>query len=880
MTRLALLIIRVATPQAHREFVVGDTIERAAEIERSQGETAALRWLWREAWRVIVRAPHHRLVVRTTGGRERGVGMRSCSLRDDVRFAIRSLRKAPGVTFVVVLTLAVAIGANTAIFSVVDGVLRNPLPYPDENQIVRVGATSYTAPDDPSSFSDRGYWHFVDNNRSFEKFGAYRVQNGTMPLTGDGSPLLLEGAGMSLSAFEALGVSPEIGRLPTSEEDAPGGPLVVLLSHELWVSHYGADPSILGRTINLLGVSREVVGVMPAGYGFPTSEMDVWFPLALNPASANFGGHNIRAIARLAAGVTIEAAIQDARSLIARFGEAGYDQGWFERIFDGNAVVRPLRDEIVGDVRPALLIVLGTVGFVLLVACSNVANLLLVRAESRRREHAVRMALGAGRARLARQALVESTLLALAGGTTGVLLAHLGVRALIATAPAGIPRLDEIDIDGTALAVTAVVSVAAGLLFGSLPAIRSSAQRTMAALRDGGRSATGSDARHRARNTLVATQIALAFVLVVGAGLMLRSFEALRSVDPGFSADGVLTFELRPLPAKYRDDRAATQLHNRLIERLEAVPGVTRAGGINRLPLTGTWNGIAAVIEEFPPAEGELPPATNFLRATAGYFEAMGVPLVEGRTFAADEGDADLVPILISESLKRQYWPDDSALGKRITVGQERTQVVGVVGDLRDQRLDEPARPSMYLPAARGAITMTVRTSVEPLSLVNAVRSAIAEVDPDLPMGKVQTMDRVVGDSMSRTTFTASVLLIAALVALFLGSVGIYGVLSYVVSQRTAEIGIRSALGANPEDVRRLILSQGLRLTGIGVGIGLATAVALGRLLATQLYGVSPIDPVTIAAAAAVFVAVALFASLPPAARAARTAPVDALRAG
>jgi predicted permease len=880
MTRLALLIIRVATPAAHREFVVGDTMERAAEIERTQGETVASRWLWREARRVIVRAPYHRLVVRAAGVGAKGVGMFGWGFREDFRFAVRSLRKAPGVSSVIVLTLAVAIGANTAIFSVVDGVLRTPLLYPDEGRIVRVGATSHGAPDDPGSFSDRGYWHFVNNNRSFEKFGAYRVQNGTMPLTGDGSPLMIEATAMSLSAFEVLGLMPEIGRLPTPEEDAPGGARVVLLSHELWVSRYGADPSILGRTINLLGFPCEVIGVMPAGYDFPAPEMDVWAPLALNPASTNFAGHNIRAIAKLAPGVTIDAAIQEARGLIARFGEAGYDQSWFERIFDGGAVVRPLRDEIVGDVRPALLIVLGTVGFVLLIACSNVANLLLVRAESRRQEHAVLMALGAGRARLARQTLVESALLALAGGATGVLLAHLSVRSLVAIAPVSIPRLEEIDIDGTALAVTAVVSLGAGLLFGSLPAIRSSSLRAMAALRDGGRTATGSRTRNRARNTLVATQIALSFVLVVGAGLMLRSFEALRSVDPGFSAAGVLTFELRTLATKYPDDRAAAQLYDRLIERLEAVPGVSRAGGINRLPLTGGWEGLAAVIEEFPPAEGELPPAVNFLRATAGFFEAMGVPLVEGRTFTVDEGDAELVPVVISESLKRLYWPNGSALGKRISVGRQRTQVVGVVGDLRDERLDVPARPTMYAPAARGALTMTVRTSVEPLGVVSAVRSAVAELDADLPMGRIRAMERVVGDSMSRTSFTASVLLIAALVALFLGSVGIYGVLSYVVSQRTAEIGIRTALGATPQVVRRMILLQGMWLVGIGVVVGLGTAVALGRFLATQLYGVSPVDPVTIAVAAAIFVAVAMLASLLPAARAAGTAPVDALRTG
>ena len=881
MTQLALLIIRVVTPQAHREFVLGDTVERAAEIERSQGASAASRWLWREALRVVARAPHHRLVVRAAAGNTNGVAIFSWNVLDDVRFAVRSLLKTRGVTLVIVSTLAVAIGANTAIFSVVKAVLLSPLPYPEQDRVVRVGATTFAGPDSPASFSDRGYWHFVNNNRSFEKFGAYRVQDGTRPLIGDGPALLLESAGMSLSAFEALGVMPELGRLPTPEEDAPGGALVGLLSHEVWVSRYGADPSVLGRTINVFGFSLEVIGVMPAGYDFPTPEMDLWFPLALNPASQNWGGHNIRAIARLAPGVTIEAAIEDARSLIARFGEVGYDRAWLEGISNGGAIVRPLRDEIVGDVRQALLVVLGTVGFVLLIACSNVANLLLVRADGRRQENAVRLALGAGRARLARQMLVESALLALAGGAAGVLLAHLGVRALVAIAPASIPRLDEIGIDGTALAVTALVSLLAGVLLGSLPAIRSSSVRTMAALRDGGRTATGSRTRHRVRNALVTTQVALAFVLVIGAGLMLRSFEALRSVDPGFSADGVLTFEVQPLPAKYPDDRAKMQLYDRLIERLEAIPGVTRVGGINTLPLTDPGDGVTAVIEEFPPAEGEGAPVFHFRRATPGYFEAMGVPVIEGRTFAATDGGQERLPILISDSLKARYWPDESALGKRILWGGSTpTEVVGVVGDVRDQRLEEPATPRIYLPPARGAMTMTVRTTVDPLSVVNAARAAIAELDGDLPMGKVQALERVVGDSMSRTSFTASVLLIAALVALFLGSVGIYAVLSYVVSQRTTEIGIRTALGATPEIVRRMVLSQGLRVAAVGVLIGLAGALALGQVMAAQLYGVSPVDPVTLVAAAAIFSAVTVLASLLPAARAAATAPVDALRVG
>jgi putative ABC transport system permease protein len=881
MRPLALLIIRFATPRAHREFIFGDTLERAAEIERTQGAAAASRWLWREAWRVVVRAPYHCLVVRAAPGHPSGrATFFAWSFVDDARFAVRSLRKSPGVTFVVVLTLAVAIGANTAIFSVVEAVLLSPLPYPDQDRIVRVGA-SFSGSDSPGSFSDRGYWHFVDNSRSFEKFGAYRVQNGTMPLTGDGPPLLLEGTAMSLSAFEALGVSPEIGRLPTPEEDAPGGAIVALLSHELWVSRYGADPSVLGRTVNVLGFPAEVIGVMPAGYDFPTPDMDLWFPLALNPASQNWSGHNIRAIARLAPGVTTEAAAEDARSLIARFGEVGYARTWLEGVWSGGAIVRPLRDEIVGDMRPALLIVLGTAGFVLLVACSNVANLLLVRVDGRRQENAVRMALGAGRARLARQVLVESALLALAGGAAGMLLAHLGVRALVAIAPASIPRLDAIGIDGTALAVTALVALLAGLLLGSLPAIRSSSVRTLAALRDGGRSAAGSRTRHRARNLLVTSQVALAFVLVIGAGLMVRSFEALQSVDLGFSAEGVLTFEVRPLGTKYGDDRGVAQLYGRLIERLEAIPGVTRVGGINTLPLTDLGDGVTSLIEEFPPAEGEGLPVFMFRRTTPGYFEAMGVPVIEGRTFAATDGDQERLPMLISESLKARYWPDESALGKRILFGgRTPAEVVGVVGDVRDQRLEEPAEPRMYLPPARGAMTMTVRTTVDPLSVVAAIRSAIAELDGDLPMGKIQTLERVVGDSMSRTSFTASVLSIAALVALFLGSVGIYGVLSYVVSQRTAEIGIRTALGATPEVVRRMILSQGMWLVGIGVLLGLVAAVALGGLLGSQLYGVSPFDPVTILIAAAIFVAVAILASLRPAARAAGASPLDALRTG
>ena len=542
---------------------------------------------------------------------------------------------------------------------------------------------------------------------------------------------------MTLSAFEVLGVLPELGRLPTPEEDAPGGPSVVLLSHDLWVSRYGADPSILGRTIDVNGTPREVIGVMPAGYDFPTTrptpDIDVWIPFQLDPASTNFGSDYINAIARLAPGVTIEAAIDDARSLVARFDEAGYAPSWFESIFDGGAVVRPLRDYIVGDARQPLLIVLGTVGFVLLIACSNVANLLLVRAEGRRQENAVRMALGSGRARLARQMLIESALLALMGGAAGVLLAHAGTRALVSLGPAsGIPRLGEIGIDGAALAFTAVVSVLAGVLFGVLPAFRSSSTDTMGALRDGGRNATLGRDRHRTRNALVMTQVALAFVLVIGSGLMVRSFAALRSVDPGFSAENVLTFTVRPLATKYADAEAVAQFYDRLIERLEAVPGVTRAAAINALPLASDRCCNCRHRDRgVPSGRGRsCRPASGSHRTTPGYFEAMSIPVVEGRAFTADDHNRRLGSVIISRSVKDRYWPDTSALGKRITVGA----YPGAGRRRRRRRTRSESRRSRRIrtctcrcstPRAAlensfrcQAMTLTVRTAVEPLSLV------------------------------------------------------------------------------------------------------------------------------------------------------------------
>ncbi len=808
------------------------------------------------------------------------------SFPQDVRIALRSLAKAPTFAAVTIATLGVAIGANTAIFSVVDGVLLRPLPYPDADRIVRVSAATLPqAGGGEAPFSDRGYWHFKDNNRAFEAFGGYELGNPQWPLTGDGPPLQVDVALLSLSAFEVIGTLPQRGRFPAPEEDVPDAPLVVLLSDGLWVDRYGADPGIIGRTIELNGAAREVIGVMPPGYDFPNPEIDVWAPSRLNPASENFGGHHIAAVARLAPGATIDSANEDARSLIARFDEVGYGPQWFQGVLSGEAIVETLKNEIVGDSREPLLILLGTVGFVLRIACSNVANLLLVRAESRTRERAVRIALGSGRRRLVQYVMTESMLLALAGGALGILLAWVGTKTLVASGPPSIPRLRGIGINGNVLFFTATIALVSGLLFGLLPALRAGSKRTLAALRDGGRGATIGRDRHRARSALVVGQVALALMLLVGSALMVRSFQELRSVDPGFEAEGLMSFRLSLPPNKYPNADATALFYDQLLERLEAIPGAVSAGGINNLPLTGGGAILTAQIDDFPVPEGEFPPAFFARRVTPGYFGTMGIPIVEGREFTPEDHNARLGSILISESVKRQFWPNESAIGKRITTQGAPARVVGVVGDVHDTGLEVEAEQFAYKPmldSVGGGVRpmmMVVRADGDPSTLAPAIRDVVTALDPDLPLTEVRTMDDILGDSLSRTSFTMSLLLLASLVALFLGSVGIYGVLSYVAAQRSAEMGVRLALGADAANVRKIILSQGMALAGLGVVLGLAGAAGLGRVLGTLLYGVSPLDPATLASVSLLFLVVAAAASLVPAARAARTPPAVALRA-
>jgi putative ABC transport system permease protein len=814
------------------------------------------------------------------------------SIVEDVRIAFRTLLKERGFTAITVLTLAVAIGANTAIFSVVDSVQLRPLPYPDADRVVTVAAATLPEPGRTGElpFSPRGYWHFVDNNRVFDGFGGYVRVPSQMALTGDGHPLQVDVGRMTASAFEVLGTLPQRGRLPTLEEDVPGGRRVALLSHGLWVSRYGSDPGVIGRSIELSGIQWQVIGVMPNGYNFPTPEVDVWIPRYLNPESENFGIHSIYGIARLAPGSTIESAVDDAESLIARFGEAGYGPTWFTGVFSGEAFVRTVKEQLVGDARQPLLILLGAIAFLLLIACSNVANLFLVRAEARTSENAVRMALGSGRGRLIRYALTESILLALIGGAAGVLLAYLGTRALVLVGPVSIPRLDEIGIRGSTLLYTGVVSIFIGFFFGLFPALHSGSNKMLGALRDGGRGAMVGGDRHRARSALVVAQVALALVVLVGSGLMVRSYQKLRAVAPGYEAEGLLTFRLAPTRQKYGSPEAVAQFYDEVIGRLEDMPRVTSAGGVTVLPLHGTMTRLPTIIDEFPPTEDEFPPAFLIRRATPGYFETMGIPLVEGRGFTADDHNARLGSMIVSRSLKDRYWPDVSALGKRMSVGVSARSVgaparsVGVVGDLQATGLEIPAEQYIYLPmldSVGGGVTamsMVVRTEADPLSLVPAIRRVIESIDADLPISSIRTMEDVVSDSLSRTSFTMTLLVLAAMIALFLGSVGIYGVISYIVSQRTSEIGVRLALGAGSSQVRWMILKQGMRLAGAGVVGGLLAATAMGQLLTSLLYGVSPFDVPTFAGGSVIFLAVAALAGIVPALRAARIPPAQSLQ--
>jgi putative ABC transport system permease protein len=803
------------------------------------------------------------------------------SIVDDTRVALRGLSKSPGFALVVVLTLGVGIGANTAIFTVVHAVLLRPLPYPDQERVVTIGLDRPESGPGELGFADVGYRHFLERHRSFEYFGVY--QSAVMPLTGAGEPVQLDVGLMTNSAFAALRIQPLLGRLPDDVEDISGGPLVVVLSHAFWVARFGGDPDVVGTTIALDARTREIIGVMPPEFAFPADGIDLWVPLQLDPASQNVGMIRYRGIARLRDQATLASASADADRLLKTLGDVGYGPAWFERTFAGRAYVDTLKEYVVGDSRRALLIVLGAVSFVLVIACVNVANLFLVRAEARIRQSALRAALGATRSRLIRETLAETLILAVVGGVLGLVLAWVGIHALRAVDPTSIPRLAGVELDETVFAYTAGVSVLLGLLVAALPGARTNPSRLRDALADGGRGGGVGRDRQRVRGAFVVAEVALALVLLIGAGLMVQTFQGLRSVDPGFDSSGVVTFALTLPATRYPDRESEARFFEELLDRVRALPGVEAAGAVTTLPMRG-GPGYTVGVEDFPTEPGAFPPVHGHAWITPGYLDALGIPTLTGRSPERADQHGEPRSLFVSAALEQLYWPGGSALGKRIATFGALGTVTGVVGDVHTYRLDEPPEEMIYLPLNWSRtqtwrpMSVAVRSTGDQAGLIGALRREVATVDPDLPVSDVATMDAVVSDSISRTSFTMFLLTVAALISLFLGSVGIYGVISYVVTLRTLEFGVRAALGATSWAIVAHVLRRGVTLVGAGVALGLAAAALLGRVLESLLFEVAPLDPLTFVTGSVIFLVVAVAACVLPAGRASRVDPADALR--
>jgi predicted permease len=810
----------------------------------------------------------------------------------DVHHATRRLLKSPGFTLASVVTLALGIGANTAIFSIVHGIVLNPLPFPEPDQLIY---PRHTAPGINLPVIDQSvgtYQHYRKHSRVLDAMGVFRIA--TRNLTGDGNPERVAGAVFSASMFDVLRVPPMSGRVFDAQEDRPGGPLVVVLSERLWTRRYGADPGILGRTVQINSEAHEVIGIMPREFAFPRRNTDMWLPFKLNPDTTELGGFNIRGLARLKPGFTADDAQRDFAGLVPRLVEAYPNDVTPEFLERSQAapVVRTLKEHVVGDIERALWILLGTVAFVLLIACANVANLFLVRAESRQREVAIRTALGAGRVQLVRYFLTESALLAILGGALGLGLAFGAALALVRFGPSNIPRLQEVTIDGTVLLFTAAVSLLTGLLFGTLPSLRHASPNLVNCLKEGGRGSSAGRGRHKARNVLVVSQVALALVLLIGAGLMARSFWHLHNVDPGFEAEGVLTFHVTLPRADYPTAEASADAIQQLADRFAALPGVRAAGSTYILPIAEGWWADPLVIEDHPVGPDESAPMVNMNTASPGYFSAMGIPVRSGRAFERADHERRTGATIVNQELAERFWPGESPIGKRVYpfggTPERWYTIVGVTGNVRSLGLTTDPPAMIYLPIIGvdavaevwepRRMTFALRTAGEPEQLVGAVRSATWSVDPNLPIANIQTMERVLSDATTQTAFSMVLLAVAAAVALLLGAVGIYGVVSYIVSQRMGEIGVRMALGAGAADVSSMVLRQGTSVAAIGIGLGLAGAFALTRLLEAMLFGVSPTDPVTYGSVSVVLLGIALLATYLPARRASHVDPVTALR--
>ncbi|HEV8702061.1 MAG TPA: ABC transporter permease [Candidatus Polarisedimenticolia bacterium] len=794
------------------------------------------------------------------------------TLIQDLRYGSRTLLKAPGFTVLAVLTLAIGIGANTALFSVVNGVLLRPLPYPDPERLVMVHGTDVPRGNESANVSPPDVVDFRTQSRSFEGIAA--LSQGDIVLTGRGEPVRLAVMIATANVFGVLGARPLVGRFFLPEEEQPGRHRVAVLGHRFWTRRFGADPGIVGRTLTLAGHPYTVVGVLPAGFILPDADPDLWRPVPIDPESR--GGHWLNAIGRLRPGVSLEQAQVEMDTITRRLEQQHPDTNTGR-----HTRLEPLKDAVVRDARAALYALFGAVGFVLLIACANVANLILVRASGRRREIAVRAALGAGRLRIVRQLLTESLLLFLCGGLAGTLLALWGTDLVVALASESLPRSGEIVMDLSVLAFSLALSTVAGILFGLAPALQHSRVDVERALRDDGRNATAGRGRSRVLGALAVTQVALSLVLLTGAGLLIKSLWTLLRVDPGFRAERVLTLDLALPESRYPDEGRMFAFYTSLLDRLDALPGVQSAGAVNILPLSGSNSCDGFSVIEHPPAAVGRQPCAEARYSTPGYFPALGIPLVRGRSFTeADDGNAPRVA-LINQAMARLFFPGEDPIGKHVVYNAAPRAIVGIVGDVRHFGLDTEAPPEFYLPHQQlpmWEMTLAVRASSDSVPLVAAVRGAIAALDRDLAVANVRTISDLLHRSVARPRFRAVLLGAFAATALALAAIGIFGVLAHGVAQRTREIGIRMALGARRRAILGMMLGQGIRLTLAGVGLGLAASIVLTRFLSGLLFGVSPTDPITLSGVTLLLTLVALLACVVPARRATRVDPMTALR--
>jgi putative ABC transport system permease protein len=804
------------------------------------------------------------------------------TLRQDLRYAVRRLLKNPGFTFVALLTLALGIGANTAIFSVVYAVLLKPLPYVNPEQLVGI---FHVSDGERAVMSGPNFTDVKNQAKTLQHVAAFTRQR--MILTGQGEPVRLDGADASGSLFDLLGVPPLLGRTLRESDNQPGQPKVVVLSYNLWQQRFGGDPRVIGKKILLDSVSHEVVGVMPKGFSYPTGRA-IWTPLEYNErvTTTQRGAWYLSVVGRRRPSVPVEQVTAEVetigRQLAAKYPDSNEGLGF---------TALSLHEAMVGDVRKAVLILLGAVGCVLLIACVNVANLLLARAAARESEIAVRSALGAGRARIIRQLLTESVILGVLGGGLGLLLAVWGVEALLRMEPQGIPRLGEVRVDPTVIAFTMALALLTGILFGIVPAFQSARSGLASTLKESGRGTLTTRSGARMRTALVVAEVALAVMLLAGAGLLIRSFSKLAAVDPGFKVQPALAFDLSLPESRYDTEEREIAFFDQLLPKLKALPGVQEAAAVLSLPLSGASIVLTFEIAGRPPVPPSQQPAMQVRIASPDYFKLIGIPIKRGRGFAETDRWGSPPVAVITEAAARQYFPGEDPIGKKITLGWGRGpgkpraggEVVGIIGDIKDAGLAEPDPPQIYLPYAQWPVesmTVVLKTAVQPDGLAEAARRAVYSVDGNIPVSNTRTLEQVVARSVSQPRFYMTLLAIFAAVAALLAAIGIFGVLSYAVAQRRREIGIRMALGAHQRTVVTLIVREAMLMAFGGLALGIAFALPLTKWLVTQLlYDIKPNDPLTFVTVAVSVAVVALASAYVPARRATRVDPIIALRA-